>query len=317
MTVGVRERILAAGLLLAVVAAGVFALLLYNLRDANNAARQPEEAIAAASRLETLVLDLETGGRGFVITGQPRFLEPWRAALVALPGQEAALERLARDDPRQEADGTGDHARRELVRRRLRPAARRDRASQPRQSRARDRGRAPASAGSTRSADSSRPSAPPRTGSPPLAAPTRARPPRSRSPSAQPGSWACCSSSSCSRATSPGRSSFRRGGCPRRPSSSPEATSRCACPSRGRPRSPSSGAPSTRWRTGSRRAGTRSPDRPPRQKRPSPSSSPRSRTSSARRSRAWLVTRSSCSRRTSTRKLGRATSRSSIARRYG
>ena len=103
MTVGVRERILAAGLLVAVAAAGVFAVLLYNLRDANNAARQPEQAIAAASRLETLVLDLETGRRGYVITGQPRFLEPWRAALVALPGQEAALERLVRDDPRQEA----------------------------------------------------------------------------------------------------------------------------------------------------------------------------------------------------------------------
>jgi signal transduction histidine kinase len=103
VTVGVRERILAAGLLLAVVGAGVFALLLYNLRDANNAARKPEEAIAAASLLETLVLDLETGQRGFVITGQPRFLEPWRAALVALPEQEAVLERLARNDPRQEA----------------------------------------------------------------------------------------------------------------------------------------------------------------------------------------------------------------------
>ena len=146
MTVGVRERILAAGLLLAVVGAGVFALLLYNLRDANNAARKPEEAIAAASRLETLVLDLETGGRGFVITGQPRFLEPWRAALVALPEQEAALERLARNDPRQEATARAiTRAVRSYVRRLL-PAARRDRASQPRQGRARGRGGRPASA---------------------------------------------------------------------------------------------------------------------------------------------------------------------------
>ena len=103
MTMGVRERILAAGLLFAVISAGVFAVLLYNLRDANDAARKPEEAIAAASRLEALVIDLETGGRGFVITGQTRFLEPWRAALVALPAQEAALERLTRNDPRQQA----------------------------------------------------------------------------------------------------------------------------------------------------------------------------------------------------------------------
>jgi CHASE3 domain sensor protein len=41
-------------------------------------ARHSEEVLATANQLERLVVDLETGGRGFVITGQERFLEPWQ-----------------------------------------------------------------------------------------------------------------------------------------------------------------------------------------------------------------------------------------------
>jgi signal transduction histidine kinase len=100
--VGVRERIIMVGALLALVAAGVFGVLLHDLRASNNAALKPEEAIAASYRLETLVLAVQTGQRGFVITGQQRFLKPWQAALAALPKQTATLELLARSDPRQE-----------------------------------------------------------------------------------------------------------------------------------------------------------------------------------------------------------------------
>jgi signal transduction histidine kinase len=99
---GVRERIIAVGALLAIVAAGVFGVLLHNLRASNNAALKPEEAIAASYRLEALVLAVQGSQRGFVLTGQERFLGPWQAALIALPTQTAALERLVRNDPRQE-----------------------------------------------------------------------------------------------------------------------------------------------------------------------------------------------------------------------
>src|SRR6266540_3547643 len=52
--------------------------------------------------LERLAIDLETGQRGFVITGQERFLGPWRAARVAVPGQASTLARLVAGNPAQQ-----------------------------------------------------------------------------------------------------------------------------------------------------------------------------------------------------------------------
>jgi CHASE3 domain sensor protein len=49
------------------------------------------------------VVDLETGQRGFVITGQEQFLEPWRTARTALPEQARALEQLLADNPAQQS----------------------------------------------------------------------------------------------------------------------------------------------------------------------------------------------------------------------
>ena len=59
--------------------------------------------LVVANRLERLVVDLETGQRGFVITGQDRFLQPWREAQVALPAQASNLEQLVADNPEQQA----------------------------------------------------------------------------------------------------------------------------------------------------------------------------------------------------------------------
>ena len=100
---GVRERILASGALVALVAAVSFIVLLDSVRDSSEAARQPEKVIAASYQLEASVLDLETGERGFIISGQERFLAPWTAARAAIPEQIASLERGVRDDPRQAA----------------------------------------------------------------------------------------------------------------------------------------------------------------------------------------------------------------------
>src|SRR6266536_381106 len=57
------------------------------VRTATRLARHSQEVLVAANQLERLVIDLETGQRGFVITGQERFLGPWRAAQIAVPGQ--------------------------------------------------------------------------------------------------------------------------------------------------------------------------------------------------------------------------------------
>jgi PAS domain S-box-containing protein len=45
--------------------------------------------------------DAETGERGFVITGDPEYLEPYHMALGDLPGRVRALDTMTRDNPRQ------------------------------------------------------------------------------------------------------------------------------------------------------------------------------------------------------------------------
>lgn len=83
----IRRMVVASGLLALVIAAA-FAVLLSSvteLRTSERRARESEEVLVVANRLERLVVDLETGQRGFVITGQNRFLQPWRDAQVAFP----------------------------------------------------------------------------------------------------------------------------------------------------------------------------------------------------------------------------------------
>src|SRR6478736_4091450 len=55
-------------------------------------------AVVAAT-VEASLTDLETGLRGYVITGEQRFLEPWTAAVAALPARTRALEQLTSDNP--------------------------------------------------------------------------------------------------------------------------------------------------------------------------------------------------------------------------
>jgi signal transduction histidine kinase len=54
-------------------------------RDSAALATQSHGVLRAATTLERLVLDLETGERGFLVSGDERFLSPWHAARVAVP----------------------------------------------------------------------------------------------------------------------------------------------------------------------------------------------------------------------------------------
>jgi signal transduction histidine kinase len=90
--------------LLALVIAAAFAVLLSSvaeLRASERRARQSEEVLVVANLLERLVVDLETGQRGFVITGQERFLQPWQDGQDAFPAEAATLERLVAGNPEQ------------------------------------------------------------------------------------------------------------------------------------------------------------------------------------------------------------------------
>ena len=92
--------------LLAIVVVAAFAVLLVSiadLRETDRSARHSEEVLSAANRLERLVIDIETGQRGFLITEEDGFLEPWRSARARFPTDARSLERLAADNPAQEA----------------------------------------------------------------------------------------------------------------------------------------------------------------------------------------------------------------------
>jgi signal transduction histidine kinase len=94
-----RSMVVASSLL-AVVVGAAFAFLLLaigDLRHSGQLATQSRQVLSVADGLEQLVIDLETGLRGFQITGDEHFLEPWSAARVALPAQAERLTRVGAD----------------------------------------------------------------------------------------------------------------------------------------------------------------------------------------------------------------------------
>jgi signal transduction histidine kinase len=94
---GLTRRMIVASCLLALVVGVAFAVLLSSvadLRAAQERAEQSEEVLVAANRLERLVVDMETGQRGFLLTRREDFLQPWKAARAAFPAQAATLQRI-------------------------------------------------------------------------------------------------------------------------------------------------------------------------------------------------------------------------------
>jgi signal transduction histidine kinase/CHASE3 domain sensor protein len=91
-------RLAAASGVLALLIGATFGLLLGAIDDVRKTGRLADHsrmALTASDGVAELVLDLETGARGFVITKQDRFLGPWRLALAEFPGQAREFEKLA------------------------------------------------------------------------------------------------------------------------------------------------------------------------------------------------------------------------------
>ncbi|WP_022928811.1 ATP-binding protein [Patulibacter americanus] len=89
MTRGLGRRIglvsVAAAALVAVIVAAL-ALGVVALRDAGRASAAAERDIALANRIQRVVTDLETGERGFLVSGDERLLGPFNEARRVLPG---------------------------------------------------------------------------------------------------------------------------------------------------------------------------------------------------------------------------------------
>ena len=85
---GLTRRVMLASTALGVLVGGAFAVLLVavdSMRDSGALARHSRVELTAANRLEKLVVDLETGQRGYVITHELQLLAPWHAARSAVP----------------------------------------------------------------------------------------------------------------------------------------------------------------------------------------------------------------------------------------
>ncbi len=76
----------------------VMFLAITGLRHRSLEARHSQQVIATANELQTLVVDLETGVRGFVLTRDESYLKPWVVAQQRYPGAIEKLLTLTKDD---------------------------------------------------------------------------------------------------------------------------------------------------------------------------------------------------------------------------
>jgi signal transduction histidine kinase len=98
MRIGITGRLLAATSVLGLVIAVVFVFLLLAMRQANRArsiAEHSRQEIGLAREVRNELIDVEASQRGFIITGDERFLETWDGASRALPAKLAALRQIA------------------------------------------------------------------------------------------------------------------------------------------------------------------------------------------------------------------------------
>jgi signal transduction histidine kinase/CHASE3 domain sensor protein len=66
-----------------------------SIRHDTRAEHRADAGVLKAVQVENRILDLETGTRGYVLTDDQRFLEPYRGALKALPAESTQLMQLA------------------------------------------------------------------------------------------------------------------------------------------------------------------------------------------------------------------------------
>ena len=105
-SVSLRSRMVAASAILAVLVIGVFVAMILAvsaLRDATKQEARSKEVTNTALMLEKLVLDVDTGIRGYVITGKRRFLgeKPYKDAQSQLPQKLDDFEDFAAREPSQ------------------------------------------------------------------------------------------------------------------------------------------------------------------------------------------------------------------------
>jgi signal transduction histidine kinase len=104
-SISLAARIIVASVFVAVLVASAFAVMISALAAIDDAERREtrsKNVLEATLGLEKLVVDLETGQRGFVFTGDDRLLEPWKSARRELRVKLPAFVRLSAENPEQQ-----------------------------------------------------------------------------------------------------------------------------------------------------------------------------------------------------------------------
>ena len=81
-----------------VVAFAVMSLIAGHLQSTDRQRAGSTRAIVAANQLEQVVLDLETGLRGYLLAGQSAFLQPYQNAVSRYPGLALSLQAATAGD---------------------------------------------------------------------------------------------------------------------------------------------------------------------------------------------------------------------------
>lgn len=95
---GLTSRAVAAGCLLVVLIGLAFAVLIASitgLQQRTAAVHQARAATVQARVVEGLIIDAETGQRGYLITGQNQILQPWKNAVTQFPSQARKLVQVS------------------------------------------------------------------------------------------------------------------------------------------------------------------------------------------------------------------------------
>ena len=89
--------------LLLIVVVGISSLLgMQRVADSNRMVAHTQEVLASLEHISSLLKDAETGQRGFVLTGEERYLEPYNAAVDEVGKVTDSLAALTRDNPDQQ-----------------------------------------------------------------------------------------------------------------------------------------------------------------------------------------------------------------------
>jgi signal transduction histidine kinase len=102
------RRMVVASALLTLLTTAAFAVLVLAIRDQRSSAelaRQSQEVLVAAARVERLLVDIETGTRGYLLTGDDRFLQPAHAGEAAFAQASSELVDLTRIADQNAAPG--------------------------------------------------------------------------------------------------------------------------------------------------------------------------------------------------------------------